>query len=106
MRHQADPIEETYRDMEKIIGNLVDCYALPHTKMCMRWSKPTKEAYREEVVSWLEDYGKSFRRLPKKSLPGREDLPSFARKRLDVEIGRILEGGNPEVERSYEHLFR
>ncbi len=105
MQRQANSVEETYREMEEIIGNLVECYALPHTKMCMRWSKPTLEAYREEVVSWLEDYAKSFHRLPKKSLAGREDLPTFARKRLDEEITRIREGRNREVERSYEHLF-
>ena len=103
--NRANAMESTYREMETIIGNLVECYAIPHTRMCMRWSKPTKKAYREEVVGWLEDYSKSFRRLPKKSLPGREDLPTFARRMLDVEITRILKGENPEVERSYAHLF-
>lgn len=102
---QTDPLEETYADMEKIIGNLVECYALPHTKMCMRWSRPTKEEYREEVVGWLEDYAKSFRRLPRKALPGREDLPAFARKRLDAEVARILNGEHPAVEASFAHLF-
>ncbi|HII40627.1 MAG TPA: hypothetical protein HA326_05345 [Thermoplasmata archaeon] len=105
MLSKANAVETTYREMEKIIGNLVECYAIPHTRMCMRWSKPTKKAYREEVVGWLEDYSKSFRRLPKKSLPGREDLPTFARGLLDAEIARILKGDNPEVERSYAHLF-
>lgn len=106
MQRSADPVEETYREMETIISNLVECYAIPHTRMCMRWSRPTPEAYREEVVAWLEDYAKSFRRLPKKSMPGREDLPTFARKRLDDEVARILAGRNEAVERSYEHLFR
>jgi hypothetical protein len=105
MMNKANAVEVTYREMEKIIGNLVECYAIPHTRMCMRWSKPTKKAYREEVVGWLEDYSKSFRRLPKKSLPGREDLPTFARSLLDAEIARILKGENSEVERSYNHLF-
>ena len=105
MLSKANAVETTYREMGKIIGNLVECYAIPHTRMCMRWSKPTKKAYREEVVGWLEDYSKSFRRLPKKSLPGREDLPTFARGLLDAEIARILKGDNPEVERSYAHLF-
>ena len=103
--NRANAVEATYREMEKIIGNLVECYAIPHTRMCMRWSKPTKKAYREEVVGWLEDYSKSFRRLPKKSLPGREDLPTYARSLLDTEVARILKGDNPEVERSYAHLF-
>ncbi len=105
MLRRADAVMETYQEMEKIIGNLVECYALPHTKMCMRWSKPTRKAYREEVVGWLEDYGKSFRRLPKKSLAGSDDLPNFARKRLDGEIARILKGDNRAVERSYGDLF-
>lgn len=105
MMTKADAVEETYGEMEKIIGNLVECYAIPHTRMCMRWSKPTKKAYREEVVGWLEDYGKSFRRLPKKSLPGREDLPTFARRLLDAQIATILAGENSDVERSYAHLF-
>jgi len=105
MMNKANAIEVTYREMEKIIGNLVECYAIPHTRMCMRWSKPTKKAYREEVVGWLEDYSKSFRRLPKKSAPGREDLPTYARSLLDGEISRILKGENPNVERSYAHLF-
>ena len=103
--NRANAVEQTYREMEKIIGNLVECYAIPHTRMCMRWSKPTKKAYREEVVGWLEDYSKSFRRLPKKTLPGREDLPAYARKLLDTQIASILKGENPEVERSYAHLF-
>ncbi len=105
MLNQANAMEETYGEMEKIIGNLVECYAIPHTRMCMRWSKPTKKAYREEIVGWLEDYSKSFRRLPKKGLSGRDDLPTFARKLLDAEIARILKGESPEVERSYAHLF-
>ena len=103
--NRANAVEATYREMEKIIGSLVECYAIPHTRMCMRWSRPTKKAYREEVVGWLEDYSKSFRRLPKKSLPGRGDLPTYARTLLDAEIARILKGDNPEVERSYAHLF-
>ncbi len=105
MMDKANAVEQTFREMEKIIGNLVEGYAIPHTRMCMRWSKPTKKAYREEVVSWLEDYSKSFRRLPKKSLPGREDLPTFARRLLDAQIATIVKGENAEVERSYAHLF-
>ena len=105
MLRRSDAVQETYQEMEKIVSNLVECYALPHTKMCMRWSKPTRKAYREEVVGWLEDYGKSFRRLPKKSLAGHEDLPVFARKRLDEEIARIVKGENRAVERSYGDLF-
>ncbi len=105
MMNKANSVEAAYREMEKIIGNLVECYAIPHTRMCMRWSKPTRKAYREEVVGWLEDYSKSFRRLPRKSAPGREDLPGFARSLLDGEIARILRGENVRVERSYAHLF-
>jgi hypothetical protein len=105
MLRRADAVAETYQEMERIISNLVECYALPHTKMCMRWSKPSKKAYREEVVVWLEDYGKSFHRLPVKSLAGHDDLPAFARKRLDDEIARILKGENKAVERSYGDLF-
>ena len=71
----------------------------------MRWARPTKKVYREEVVGWLEDYSKSFRRLPKRSMPGREDLPSYARTLLDAQIAEILKGGNAAVERSYAHLF-
>ena len=106
MHRHADAVEETYADMEKIIGNLVECYAIPHTRMCMRWSRPTPEEYREEVVGWLEDYAKSFVRLPKKALPGREDLPTFARQRLDGEVARILAGDHPAVEGSFAQLFR
>ncbi len=103
---EAGAVEETYAEMERIIGDLVECYAIPHTRMCMRWERPTAEAYRREVVAWLEDYARSFRRLPKKSLPGREDLPSFARSLLDKEVERILAGRDAAVERSYEQLFR
>lgn len=71
----------------------------------MRWSHPSKKAYREEVIGWLEDYGKSFRRLPKKSLPGREELPAYARALLDAEVARIRDGENRAVERSYGDLF-
>ena len=105
MLRKAEAVEQTYHEMETIIGGLVECYAIPHTRMCMRWSRPTKKAYREEIVGWLEDYSKSFRRLPKKSLPGRDDLPTFARRLLDVQIAAILKGDNSDVERSYAHLF-
>jgi len=105
MMNKANAVEAAYREMEKIIGNLVESFAIPHTRMCMRWSRPTKKAYREEVVGWLEDYSKSFRRLPKKSAPGREDLPTYARGLLNAEIARIVKGENPAVERSYAHLF-
>jgi hypothetical protein len=100
-----EALNETYRDIDRIIGDLVECYALPHTKMCMRWSKPTVEEYREEVVGWLEDYSKSFRRLPEKSMPGHVDLRTHARKRLDEEVARIFGGKNEAVESSYRHLF-
>jgi hypothetical protein len=106
MKRHEDGVEESYREMDRIIGDLVECFAIPHTRMCMRWERPTVEAYRKEVVAWLEDYAKSFRRLPKKSLPGREDLPAFARARLNKEVARILGGRHEAVERSYEHLFR
>ena len=46
----SEALNETYRDIDRIISDLVECYALPHTKMCMRWSKPTIEEYREEVA--------------------------------------------------------
>jgi hypothetical protein len=101
----VEALNETYQDIDRIISDLVECYALPHTKMCMRWSKPTVEEYREEVVGWLEDYSKSFRRLPEKSLPGRAALPGYARKRLDEEVARIVGGRNDAVESSYKHLF-
>ena len=105
MMSKANAIEETYGELETIISGLVECYAIPHTRMCMRWSRPTKKAYREEIVGWLEDYSKSFRRLPRKSLPGREDLPAYARRLLDAQIAAILKGDNADVERSYAHLF-
>ena len=105
MMKETDALEETYHEMETIIGSLVECYAIPHTRMCMRWSKPTKKAYREEIVGWLEDYSKSFRRLPRKSLPGREDLPAWARRLLDAQVATVLKGENAAVERSYAHLF-
>ncbi len=105
MMSKASAVEETYRELETMIGSLVECYAIPHTRMCMRWSRPTKKAYREEVVGWLEDYSKSFRRLPKKALPDREDLPTFARRLLDAQIAVILKGESVAVERSYAHLF-
>lgn len=99
-------LEDAYREMEAIVRDLIECYALPHTRMCLRWSKPTREAYREEVVSWLDDYAKSFARLPRKCLEGREELPSFARRRLEEEIARVLGGRHSTVEESYDHLFR
>jgi len=102
---EVEALNETYQDIDRVIGDLVECYALPHTKMCMRWSKPTPEEYREEVVGWLEDYSKSFRRLPEKSLPGRAAIPAYARKRLDEEVTRIVGGRNDAVESSYRHLF-
>lgn len=105
MQDEKKALEETYDELSRTIGDLVECYAIPHTRMCMRWSKPTIKGYREEVIGWLEDYAKSFRRLPKKSLPGRDDLQAFARKRLDEELSRIAAGRNQKVERSYEHLF-
>jgi hypothetical protein len=71
----------------------------------MRWGKPTREAYRAEVVNWLQDYSKSFARIPTKGLPGRPDLPAFARQRLEAEAARVIKGQNAAVERSYAHLF-
>lgn len=100
-----DAIETAYAEMERIIANLVECYGIPHTRMTMRWSRPTVEAYRSEIVGWLEDYAMSFRRLPQKSSAGREDLRAFARARLDDEIRRILAGASPAVEESFKHLF-
>ena len=98
-------IESAYAEMERIIASLVECYTIPHTRMSMRWSRPTIEAYRAEVVGWLEDYAKSFRHLPSKRLPGKDDLPTFARARLDIQVRRIIEGSNPAVEESFRHLF-
>ncbi len=105
MLRKLEPLDEPYKEMDRIIGNLVECYAIPHARMCMRWSKPTKTAFREEIVGWLEDYGKSFRRLAKKGLPGREDLAVFARVKLGTEVARIARGEHPAVERVYGDLF-
>ena len=105
MTTEAEAMGETYGDLDRVIRDLVERYAIPHTKMCMRWSKPTKEAYRQEVASWLEDYGKYFARLPRKAFPGKEDFPTFARVRLAAEIAPILRGENGKVERSYANLF-
>jgi len=105
MLRDAKAVQDTARELEAILGKLVECYAIPHTKMCMRWTKSTAEEYREEVVGWLEDYAKSFRRLPKETLPTGEPLAGLARRRLDEEVRRILGGENAAVERSYRDLF-
>ncbi len=102
---EQEALEESYRDLDQAIGDLVETFALPHTRTCMRWGRPSREGYRAEVVNWLRDYGKSFARVPKRGLPGRPNLPAFARGRLDVEIERVTTGQNAAVERSYAHLF-
>jgi hypothetical protein len=104
MTEQA-ALEESYKDLDTVIADLVETFALPHTRTCMRWGRPTREAYRAEVVNWLQDYGKSFARVPNKRLPGKADLRTFARERLDTEISLVLRGQNAAVERSYAHLF-
>ncbi len=91
--------------MEEVIHDLVECFAIPHTRMCMRWSGPTRGEYRAEVIAWLEDYALSFRRLPQVACPGEPPLQDFARECLDREIKPILEGRNPAVEASFDHLF-
>ena len=73
MPNDAEAVEDTVRELEGVLRKLVECYAIPHTKMCMRWTKSSVEEYRGEVVGWLEDHAKSFRRLPKKSLLDGED---------------------------------
>lgn len=105
MQAEIGEIEETYRHMEEVIHNLVECFAIPHTRMCMRWSHPTRGEYRAEVITWLEDYALSFRRFPQVACPGRSPLQDFARECLDREIRPILEGRNPAVEASFDHLF-
>ncbi len=102
---EQEALEESYQDLDQAIHDLVETFAIPHTKTCMRWGKLSREAYRAEVVNWLQDYGKSFARIPKRGLPGRPDLPAFARGRLDAEIERVTRGQNAAVERSYAHLF-
>lgn len=106
MQAEIEAIEETYRHIEEVIHNLVECFAIPHTRMCMRWSHPTRGEYRAEVIAWLEDYALSFRRLPSVTMPGRPTLRDFARACLDGEMRPILEGRNRAVEESYDHLFR
>lgn len=105
MLRQDEDLEEMYREMARIIDDLVACYAIPHTRMSMRWRKPNVSEYREEVIGWLEDYARSFVRLPARGLPDREELPAFARRRLGEEIASIREGRHVAVERSYEDLF-
>ena len=102
---ETQALEESYQDLGRVIGELVETFALPHTRTCMRWGKPTREAYRAEVVNWLQDYAKSFNRIPAKALPGRQDLPTFARTRLEAEVSVVLRGENMAVEQSYSHLF-
>ncbi len=102
---EQEALEESYQDLDQAVGDLVETFAIPHTKTCMRWGKPSREAYRAEVVNWLQDYGKSFARIPRRGLAGRPDLPSFARERLDAEVERVIKGRNAAVERSYAHLF-
>ena len=102
---RADAVRDPYAEMERIIGGLVECYAIPHARMCMRWSLPTAKAYREEIVGWLEDYARSFPRLAGKGEPEKEDLASFARRNLDSEVRRIVRGEHAAVEKSYVDLF-
>ena len=63
------------------------------------------EASRADVVNLLRNHGKSFARIPTKGLPGRPDLPAFARQRLEGEVTRVIEGQNATVERNYAHPF-
>jgi hypothetical protein len=105
MLRESNPIEEIAKELEGILARLVECYALPHTRICMQWTKVSRESYRGEVVGWLEDYARSFGRLPRKTLAGGETLAAFARRRLDAEIARILRGEHAAVERSYGDLF-
>ncbi len=105
MMTEQEALEESYQGLDQAIGDLVETFAIPHTKTCMRWGKPSREAYRTEVVNWLQDYGKSFARIPRRGLPGRPDLPAFARGQLDAEVERVIKGQNADVERSYAHLF-
>ena len=105
MTNEQKALEESYQDLQRITQELVEVFAIPHTRMCMRWGRPTREAYREEIANWLRDYGKSFVRIPDRALPGQPSLRAFARTRLDAEIAVVVQGGNRAVEESYEHLF-
>lgn len=105
MTSETGALEESYRDLQRITEELVEVFAIPHTRMCMRWGRPSREAYREEIANWLRDYGKSFARIPDRALPGKPGLRAFARARLEGEIAVVLQGGNRAVEESYEHLF-
>jgi len=43
MQSEKEALEESYQDLQKTVGDLVESFALPHSRMCMRW-KPTREA--------------------------------------------------------------
>ncbi|HYM40206.1 MAG TPA: hypothetical protein VEY12_08715 [Thermoplasmata archaeon] len=38
MTEQA-ALEESYEDLGAVIADLVETFALPHTRTCMRWGK-------------------------------------------------------------------
>src|SRR3989304_3305465 len=93
MQAEIEAIEETYRHMEEGIHNLVECFAIPHTRMCMRWSHPTRGEYRAEVIAWLEDYALSFRRLPSVPMPGRPPVRGL----IAADPRRTEPGGRGEL---------
>ena len=105
VHNQVGKTDDAFGEMDRIVGKLVECYAVPHANICLRWTTSSREAYREEIVGWLEDYAKSFRRLPKVIVAGRGDLVGFARRLLDRETERIRAGKNPIVEAGYAHLY-
>ena len=62
--------------------------------------RPTREEYRKKVVEYVKMLDMFIESFPKSS--DFQEMVAFAKKRHQDEIGKILAGKNPEVEKRFD----
>ena len=93
-----------YFEIDRLIEDLAKIYS---TACATTWFKmtenkqPTKEEFRKKVVEFMKHFEYTLSTYPK-SKEG-DQFRQYVNNNLKIEIERVLEGNNKEVERRYKY---
>lgn len=91
-------------EMERVIEDLAKSYP---AQCATTWFKvtrnlnPTEEEYRNKVVEYMKQFEFLLATYPQG--PEKEKLKDIIKKALEIEIKKVLNGDNNEVEKRYQH---
>jgi hypothetical protein len=94
-----------YFEIDRLVEDLAKTYS---TACATSWFKitgnkhPTKEEFRNKVAEFMRHFEYTLDTFPHTSMA--DQFQNHARKSLDDEIARVLDGENKEVEKRYKYF--